>query len=151
MKIVSLTGMGSGVTYTAERLARNSDVAYVKPYTDKEKLSSAEWNWGYHQVSKSELDELMETYPVLCCNRINGHRWVYFKFQLEEAYNVLIVDDYALVELQHNWDKDLYSIKVVTDENEKSNRVGVYLYDHEFDEVFDYRTDDMDELEARII
>jgi hypothetical protein len=82
---------------------------------------------------------------------VNNHRWVYFKFQLEEAYNILITDDYSVVDLWDRWDGELYNIKVVTPENLKSNRIDVYLYDHEFDEVFDYKTDDFDELGARIV
>ncbi len=151
MKIVSLTGTGSGVTYTAEKLAENSDVAYLKPYTDKETLSSAESIVGYHQVSKEELDLMIQTEDVLCITKVNNHRWVYFKFQLEEAYNILITDDYSVVDLWDRWDGELYNIKVVTPENLKSNRIDVYLYDHEFDEVFDYKTDDFDELGARIV
>ena len=151
MKIVSLTGAGSGVTYTAEKLAENSDVAYLKPYTDKETLSSAESIVGYHQVSKEELDLMIQTEDVLCITKVNNHRWVYFKSQLEEAYNILITDDYSVVDLWDRWDGELYNIKVVTPENLKSNRIDVYLYDHEFDEVFDYKTDDFDELGARIV
>ena len=151
MKIVSLTGAGSGVTYTAEKLAENSDVAYLKPYTDKEELSSAESIMGYHQISKEEMDNFLETEDVLSCITVDGHRWAYFKFQLKEAYNILVTDDYGLVDLRSNWKGELYSVKVATEQNHKSNRIGVYLYNHEFDEVFDYKTDDFDELGARIV
>jgi len=151
MKIVALTGVGTGVTFTAEKLAENSDVSYLKPYTDKEKLSSAELIQGYNKVSKDELDLMIQTEEVLCQTLVNGHRWVYFKSQLESAYNILITDDYSLVDLRGNWDGELYTVKVVTPENLKSNRIDVYLYDHEFDEVFDYKTDDFDELGARIV
>ena len=151
MKIVALIGVGTGVTFTADKLAENSDVAYLKPYTDKLELSSAEKNWMYHQVSSEEMDELLECYPILSSTLIDGNRWVYFKFQLKEAYNVLVLDDYAFADLRSNWDGELYSVKVVTPENLRSNRIGVYMYDHEFDEVFDYKTDDFDELGARIV
>ena len=151
MKIVALTGVGTGVTFTAEKLAENSDVSYLKPYTDKEKLSSAELIQGYNKVSKDELDLMIQTEEVLCQTLVNGHRWVYFKSQLESAYNILITDDYSLVDLRGNWDGELYTVKVATPENLKSDRIGVYLYNHEFDEVFDYKTDDFDELGARIV
>ena len=151
MKIVSLTGVGTGVNYVAEKLAENSDVVYLKPYTDKPKLSSAENLMDYHQISKDEMDIMIQNESVLCMTKINGHRWVYFEFQLKEAYNILITDDYSLVDLRDNYGGDLYTVKVATEENLKSKRIGVYLYNHEFDEVFDYKTDDIDELGARIV
>lgn len=150
MRIISLTGVGNRTYWVAFKLGNNSDVAFIQPYTDKVKLNSAEIEAGYHQVTKDTLDLLIESEEVLSSTMINGNRYVFFKFQLSEAYNVMIVDDYALVDLQSNYDGELYTVKVVTDENLKSQRIGVYLYDHEFDEVFDPKNDDYDEFEWRI-
>lgn len=97
------------------------------------------------------MDYLISEEEVLSQTLINGNRYVFFKMQLKEgAYNVLMVDDYALVDLQSNYTGELYSVKVNTKENIRSQRIGVYLYDHEFDEVFDPKTDDYDELIWRI-
>ena len=151
LKIISLTGVGQDVYWTACKLAENSDVVFIKPFTDKEKLNSAEWEAGYHQVTKDTMDYLISEEEVLSQTLINGNRYVFFKMQLKEgAYNVLMVDDYALVDLQSNYTGELYSVKVNTKENIRSQRIGVYLYDHEFDEVFDPKTGDYDELIWRI-
>lgn len=152
MKIVTLTGSKNcGKDVIAEKLSENSDVVYLKPYTDKKPLSSAELIVGYNVVSKNELDQMIKDNEVLSITRVNGHRWVYFKFQLTEAYNIMIVDDYGVCDVRTNWNGDLYSVKVVSKNMQDSDRVGVYLYNHDFDEVFDYDSDDFDELEARII
>lgn len=150
MKVVSLTGVGGDTYWTGLKLSKNADVVFLQPYTDKAKLSTAELETGYHQVSKERLDELIESEEVLSLTMIDGNRFVFFKCQLEEAYNIMIVDDYALVDLQNRYKGELYSVKVVTKENVKSKRVGVYLYDHEFDYVFDPELHDIDELEWRI-
>lgn len=150
-KIVTLTGSkNTPKIYIASKLSENSDVAYIKPYTDKEDLSSAELEMEYHQVSVEEMDILLQSDDLLSCTRINGNRWAYFKSQLTHAYNVLIVDDYGLCDLRDVYD-NIYSIKVVSKNMKPSDRVGVYLYNHEFDEVFDYDTGDLYELEARMV
>ena len=150
MKIITLTGgKNTKKEVLAYRLAKNSDVSYIKPYTDREvsdDVDESELN-GYNYVSKDTLDTMIEEDEVLCSRTINGNRYVFFKSQLIHDYNVMIVDDYALVDLQSNWKEDLYSIKVKSNNEKASNRIDTYLYDHEFDKVYNIDTDDFDALE----
>ena len=151
-KVITLTGYKNCGKYNlAMDLANNSDVAFIKPYTDREiPLDSIPEEFGdYHYVSKDTLDMMMEDDEVLSSTIIDGNRYVFFKFQLTASYNVLIADDYAVVDIRSNW-KNTYSIKVYGKNQRDSDRVGVYLYDHEFDEIFHYGSDDYDELEWRI-
>ncbi len=151
--ILTLTGhKHSGKELIAENFAKNSDVAFLKPYTDRplEKGEYPEEHGGFHYVSKERLDKIMDHQKVLCCTRINGYRYVYLERQLTASYNVMILDDYALVDVKDRWKGRIYSVKVRSDDEVQSDRVGEYYYDHEFDEVFHYGKDDFDELEARI-
>lgn len=147
--IISLTGhKNSGKLSVEFDLAKNSAIEYVKPYTDRP--SNEIWDDCYYFVSKGELDELICEKEVLYQTMVNGYRYVFFKDQLTADYNILILDDYGVAELQSKYRKYLYSVKVVSKKQRDSDRVGVYLYNHEFDEVFDYDTDDITDLEYRI-
>ena len=64
---------------------------------------------------------------------------------------MVIVDDYGVVDIRDKWKGKLYTIRLVSDNEERSDRVGEYLYKHEFDLVFDVDHDDFNELEARIV
>ena len=66
-------------------------------------------------------------------------------------YNVLITDDCGVLALQDKWDGELYTIFVTSKNQEPSERIGKCLEISEFDEVFDVDTDDIDELEAKIV
>ena len=151
-KVITLTGhKNCGKYNVAMDLAENSDVAFIKPYTDREiPLDDIPEEYGdFHYVSKDTLDLMIEDDEVLSSTMIDGNRYVFFKFQLTAQYNVLIADDYGVVDIKSNWG-DVYSVKVYSDKQIDSDRVGVYLYDHEFDEIFHYGLDDVDELEWRI-
>lgn len=145
-KIVTITGhKNSGKVNVASKLCENSEVYFIKPYTDSEIVTG-----DFHFVSKNELDQKIKDDELLSCTTINGHRYCFFKSQLQVGFNVMIVDDYALVDVQNRWGGEIYSIKVWNDNQEDSDRVGVYLYNHEFDEVFHYGVDDIEDLEWRI-
>ena len=151
-KIITLTGhKNCGKELIARRLAYNSDIQYVRPYTDKKvTIRADEYDLGdLNYVSKKKLDEMIEEEEVLSITTINGTRYVFFKSQLTEAYNVLIADDYAVMDIKGKW-KNIYTVKVYGHMQSDSDRVGEYLYDHEFDEVFNYDEDDLEMLEVRI-
>lgn len=151
-KIITLTGhKNCGKELLARRLAYNSDIQYVRPYTDKKvTIRADEYDLGdLNYVSKKKLDEMIEEEEVLSITNINGTRYVFFKSQMTEAYNVLIADDYAVVDIKDKW-KNIYTVKVWNESQIDSDRVGEYLYDHEFDEVFYYDEDDVSMLEVRI-
>lgn len=147
--IISLTGAkNSGQLKLAFDLAKNSAVGFVKPYTDRPFNSI--WSDCYYFLSKEDLDTMIGEKEVLYQSIINGHRYVFFKEQLTETYNILILDDYGVAELSTKYSNDIYSIKVVSANEKNSTRVGVYLYNHEFDKVFDYDNDSVEELEWEI-
>ena len=151
-KVITITGYRNCGKYNlAMDLAKNSDIEFIKPYTDREiPLDELPEKFGdFHYVSKDTLDMMMEDDEVLSSTIIDGNRYVFFKFQLTAPYNVLIADDYAVVDIKSKW-KNTYSIKVYSKNQIDSDRVGVYLYDHEFDEIFHYGSDDVDSLEWRI-
>lgn len=153
-KIVTLTGHKfTKKTIVASRLANNSDVEYIKPYTDRE---IPKWMVEYeiedlHFVLPSVLDKMIEEEDVLTMKTINGNRYVIFKFQMVAPYNVVIVDDYGVLDIESEWDGEVYTIRLVSDNEKQSDRVGEYLFKHEFDLVFDYNKDDFDELESKIV
>lgn len=147
--IVSITGnKHSGQTKLAFRLSENSAVSFIKPYTDRPVDDL--WSDCYHFVSKEKLDELLDEREVLTQRLVNGHRYVYFKDQLTSSYNVMILDDYGVADVMTNYTMNVYSIKVTSKNEKPSKRVGVYLYNHEFSEVFDTDTGSVEELECRI-
>lgn len=146
-KIITLTGeINSGKYNVALDLAKNSNVSFIHPFTDNESAFEE-----YHIVSKDALDIMIEEEEVLTETIVKGYRYVFFKSQLVTGYNVLIVDDYSLVNLREHWKGKLYSIKVISEHQRESTRIGVYLYNHEFNEVYNYGKDDFDELEWRIM
>ena len=151
-RIITLTGhKNCGKLEIAMDLAKNSDVHYIKPYSDRKyPIGEIPERYGdFHVVSSDKLDKMIESDELLCMSVINDNRYCFFKSQLQEGYNVLIVDDYALADMRGKYD-DIYSVKVKSKNQKDSSRVGVYLYDHEFNEVFNYDTDDVSELEWRI-
>lgn len=151
--ILTLTGhKNSGKEMIADNFTKNSNVAYITPYTDKplDDGEIPEAHGDFHYVSKEKLDKIIEHQKVICCTRINGYRYVFFEKQLTAPYNVMILDDYALVDVKSRWKGRIYSVKVRSENEIQSDRVGEYYFDHEFDEVFNYGVDDFDELEARV-
>jgi len=147
--IVSLTGhKNCGKVQLAFDLAKNSAVKFVKPYTDAPVNDM--WIDCYRFVSKEKLDELIDNREVLYESMVNGHRYVFFKDQLTAPYNILILDDYGVADLQGQYSNYFYSIKVTSKNQQDSDRVGVYLYNHEFDRVFDSDTESVSDLEAEI-
>ncbi len=152
LKIVTLTGhKHTKKDYIAKKLAENSDVTYIQPYTDKPLVGgiSREEAGGHHFISKEEMDYLLKREELLAMTKIVNTRYCFFKFQLQSAYNVLIADDYAVVDIKNKYD-NVFTVRVVSDNEEESDRVGEYLYKHEFDYVFDVDKDDFNELEALI-
>ena len=151
-KIITLTGNKyCGKLTLAYKLSRNSEVEFVKPYTDKpfEYGVDPEKYGDYHIVSEDTLDTMIEEEEVLCSTKINGSRYVIFMSQIQSPYSVIIADDCQLMDIKEKW-SNLYTIKVHGRNEKPSRRVGVYFYDKEFDEVFNYNEDDFDLLEARI-
>ena len=106
--------------------------------------------FGHNFVSKEELDYMLKNEKLLCMTTINDNRYCFFESQLETDFTVLIADDYCVLDIKKNFDGKVFTVRLVSDNEEQSDRVGEYLYKHEFDVVFDVDRDDYDELENKI-
>lgn len=138
----------NGEKYTSKetialRLVSNSDVEYVTPYSTVD-------NPQYNYMRKEDLLEMIKKDIPVMTIHLGGELFVYFRKQFTADYCVVIADDFALIELQNCWDGDIVTVRLVSDKSEKSERSNVYLYNHDFDIVFDVDHDDFHTLEAMI-
>lgn len=146
-KIITITGAKqTGKMELASKLSGNSDCVWVKPYTN----SPNAYPDCYNVVNKETLSAMIDEEKPIFTTLIKGYRYVVFPSQLLAEYNVLIVDDYALIDVKDAWKNIIVTIKVHSEKEQKSERSGVYLYDHEFDIVFNTDTGNVYELEAEI-
>lgn len=153
-RLITLTGhKNTKKDWVARKLAENSDIEWIKPFTDKKKDigKDAEECGGYHFISKEKMDEKLKTDEVVSKVTINDNRYVYFKSQLTADYIIMIVDDYGLLGVFDTVHRNkLYTVKLKSKDQIESDRVDSYLFDHEFDIIFDVDNGDIDELEANI-
>lgn len=153
-KIIVLNGRkNTGKDYIAKKLAKNTDVDYILPYTDRKSFKNVypEFTGGYHYIESKVLSEKMEKDTVLVETVINRVKFVFFESQLTSAYNVLILDDESLKQLKKNWKGDLTTVRVVSDKSKESERFDVSLNDSYFHIIYNKDYDDFDELEAMIV
>ena len=149
-KIVTVTGhKNSGKGIVALKLASNDGAGFIKPYTDREIPPSMKgeplYEELYNYVLPTVLDDMLREEQALSETIINGHRYVYFSFQMINAVNVLIADDYEVINIKETYPR-VYTVRVVSENEEQSDRVGEYLFQHEFDFVFDYDNDPVEML-----
>ena len=150
-KIVTITGHKYTRKDTiATELAKNSEVEFVHPYTERDVVVDSGYDSEYHIVLPSTLDKMIKDEKVLAITTVNDCRYVFFEFQFIKPYSVIIADDYAVIDIKKNWNGEVFTIRAVSDNEEQSDRVGEYLFKHEFDAIFDYARDDIHELEAEL-
>lgn len=143
-KIIVLNGEKNTKKETiALRLANNSDVEYVVPYSTKD-------NPHFNYMRREDLLGKIKKDDPIMTTHLNGEIYVYFEEQFTADYCVVIADDFALIELLNCWNGDVITVRLVSDKSEKSERSNVYLYNHDFDIVFDVNNDDFNTLEAMI-
>ena len=141
-KIIALNGdKYSKKDIVALKLAKNSSVEYVRPYSTK---NDVDFNFATEDAMLKMFDEKT---PLLFFH-LNGEIFAYFKEQFVADYCVVIVDDFSLISLKNAWDGDFMSVKIVNEKSEKSERYGVY--DLDYDIVFDVDVDDIHMLEAQL-
>lgn len=148
-KIITVTGhKHSGKLIVVDDLTKYDKVNYIKPYTDRELPPNSEpiHSEQYHHVLPTVMEDLLRDEKVLSKTVINGHNYVFFEFQLKEGYNVMIADDYAVMDIKDHFG-DVTTIRVISENEEESDRVGEYLYAHEFDYLIDYDRYSPKELE----
>lgn len=148
MKIVALNNARNGkADRVASKLASNSDVVYVKPYTDKPpKLDFGE---DYIHLNDKQLSDKMEREIVAVTCEVGKYRYTYFENQFTNGFVVLILDDDCIKTLKKKYGDDVITIRVKSKDEEVSSRMG-NLRDGFFDFVFDYDVEDVDDLEWRV-
>ena len=152
-KIITVTGhKNCGKDIIAQRLSKYENVSYIKPYTDRELPQNAEPIdlEKYHYVLPTVMEDLLRDEKVLAMTEVNGHLYVFFEFQMRDEYNVLIADDYAVISIKDNFDGRVITVRVVSENETESDRVGEYLYAHEFDYFIDYDKYDLDDLRGLV-
>lgn len=123
-------------------LNKMNGVQFVKPYTDRELPHNSEkiHYEEYNYVLPAVMEDMLRDEKVICKTVVNGHRYVFFAFQMTEKVNVLFADDYGVVQIKENYD-NVCTVRLVSnrdsDKTYRSERVGEYLYTHEFNFVFE--------------
>lgn len=139
-KLITVTGhRNCGKERIVEDMTKYGNVNYIKPYTDRKLPENAEpiHLERFHYVLPTVMEDLLRDEMVLSETNINGHKYVFFEFQLKEGYNVMIADDYAVVNIIEILD-DVTTVRVFSENETQSDRVGEYLFKHEFDYLIDY-------------
>ena len=151
MKIIAISGgKNTNKEKLAFRLSENSDVDYIKPYTDREIPINMEF---YEQddlihLNPKQLSSKMEREIPLVVSNVNGNRYVFFQTQLRAEYCVMVLDDAGIFNLKKNWDGEIITVRVHSKNEKPSPRV--LMNDGEYDLVYDCENDDYHDLETAI-
>lgn len=152
MKIIALNSAKNGKkSAVAMELAKNSDVVYVRPYTDapvpinQESYEQDE----YIHLNVKQLAHKMEREKVAVSIDVGDNRYVFFENQFIRGFVVLLLDDDSIKTVKSQYGEDVITVRVKSSTEEHSERSG-NLRDGFFDIVFDYDTDDVHNLEAMI-
>ena len=140
MKIITLTGLKqSKKTKLAELWSKNENVSYIQPYTtnrDSEHL----------YIDKDKMYVKLGSEPPLHATMIDGEYYCHFKSQLNNDFNILIVDDYALKDIRENFDGRIISVWVDDPKGEASERVGHYYTKEDYEYIYNVGLDSPDEF-----
>ena len=149
MRLIALNGAkNTKKEWVAQKLSDNSDCIWIQPITDKPNPNrDYEENELIH-LNQSELDYKMKKNTPLAVTEVNGHRYVFFTYQLTAGYCVLIADDNVIGYLKNNWDGELVTVRVHSNDEIYSARS--LLKDDEFDIIFNVDNDDIGELEELV-
>lgn len=145
MKLIVVTGEpNSGKDYLASKLAENSDVKFIRPFSDKVipiQTEPRDFPTKYNYLSEYKLTRKMEREIPLFERVIGKHRYVVFRNQLNADYVVLILNPETLDQLREIYDGEIFSIYCTN---------GGCSNPHDYDIVFNPRVDDIDFLEVKI-
>lgn len=144
MRLITLSGgRHCKLDFVASELAKNSDCVWIKPYTDSKFIYD-----DYVHLNEKQLDDKIKRDDPLVVTEVNGHRYVFFKYQLTGGYCVLIADDRTVSYLKNNWDGELITVRCHCKSEVYSERC--LLSDDEYDIVFDVDNDTIEELEELV-
>lgn len=145
MKLICITGAKNSKKHLlAMSLANNSDCIWIKPYTDKKFSRDNPLDDMYIPMNSQQLTHKMEREVPLVVVELEEVRYVFFENQLNADFVVLIGDDRVASYLRNEWDGELITVKCHSDSEEFSERNK--MLDKEFDIVFNYDNDDVDDL-----
>lgn len=138
-RIIALSGLKqSGKWNLAYKWGTNENVSFIEPYTDNPD------NDECIQLSSKELLNKMDEEPFLFDTNIDGFDYVCFNSQLDNDFNIVIVDDDALTQLLKNYEK-VTTIWVDNAKAEPSTRVGKFP-PLSYDYIFNYGVGDPNEF-----
>lgn len=140
MKIITLTGKKqSGKWKLANKWAKNENVSFINPYTTAKKRPQ-----DMIYLDRTKLAEKSNNENVLCSTIINGETYVFFESQLNNDFNIMIVDDYALGELVDTFDGEIIKVWVDNPKAESSDRNGHFYSRDYYDYIYNVGLDDSD-------
>lgn len=152
-KVVTITGhKNCGKEFVVLDLIKNDGVEFVKPYTDRELPPNAEdiHIESFNYVLPTVMDDMLRDEEALFETTINGHRYAVFSFQMIHPVNIIFADDYEVVSAKEHY-PNVYTVRIVSENETQSDRVGEYLYQHEFDFVLDYDKEPVEILRDMIL
>lgn len=152
MILIAISGAkNSKKNLLAMKLAGNSDCKWVRPYTNKQvPVNQKDWEMDeYIHLNDKQLEHKKSRDKVLLTIDINGSEYVYFEYQMNSEYVVIVGDDRVISYFKDNWDGKLITVKCHSNSEKYSERN--LLNDSEFDIVYNYDTGDYDDFEAKIV
>ena len=145
MKLIVITGdKNSGKDYLASKLSENSDIKFIKPYSDKMSNHTTYdevYDCSFIPINDKKLNVKMECEIPLFERVIGNNRYVVFQNQLNAEYALLILDKYTLDQVRRDYDFSIFSIYCTQ---------GTCDNPQDYDVVFNPRVDDIDFLEVKL-
>lgn len=146
MRLIALNGAkNTRKEWVARRLSNNSDCIWIQPFTDKPSPYREYEDDELMHLNEPILSAKMDDENILAVTELNGYKYVWFENQLRAGYCVIIADDDVIAYLQNNWEGDLMTVRIHSNDEIYSARS--ILKDDEFDIVFNVDTDEIDKLE----
>ena len=128
-KIITVTGKKGSRKYdVAEKFGRNTNVSFIKPVTDDKTVNRIDFRY----IERDRLSARIESENPLQTTILKGWRYCHFPSQLDNDFNVLIVDDFAVQEVKENY-RDVVTVYV--EGGTTTERVGMALSPEWFDYV----------------
>ena len=149
MRLIALNGAkNTKKEWVARKLSDNSDCIWIKPYTDRPRVHVDYEEDEMIHLNYPKLSYKLERETPLAVTVVNDHRYVFFENQLNAGYCVSIADDRVIEYLKNNWDGELITVKIHSNDEESSDRF--QSKDDMFDIIFNVDNDDIDELEELV-
>ena len=143
-KIITVTGKkGSNKYEIAMNFSKNENVSFISPVTDDKRVNRID----FHYMSRDKLSDKINDEPPLQTTVIRGWRYCHFASQLDNDFNVLIVDDFAVQEVKENWAGKIVTVYV--EGGVATERTGMALSSEWFDYIV-YDGMDLDYLIEQI-